>query len=190
MKTTLSTSLAVGALVAGSLFAPGSSDVAHAATDSGTCTLNATATLSPGLSLSSQPFTVTFDGKLSNCTGTSSNTPPSGSLIAGLDGAPVPTGTGSCTSNTVAGYSINRWSDGNSTVVKFTASGTPIGLTLTGQVVDGVTNGANTFVTNEPTTPVGSAVKGAILFVANPLKCLPGSGITSAQVTGQLTHTN
>ncbi|WP_157117389.1 hypothetical protein [Nocardia vaccinii] len=189
MKTMLSVGLIATAAVS-AVICPPLTTAANAATESGTCTLNATANISPGLTTASQSFTVTFDGTLSHCAGASPNTPPSGQLIAGLDGAPVPNGTGSCESNTVNGYSINKWSDGNTTVVKFSATGTPIGLDLTGQVVDGVSNGSTQFTTTEPTTPVGSAVKGAIAFVTNPLNCLPGQGVTTAQVAGQLTHTN
>jgi hypothetical protein len=127
---------------------------------------------------------------LSNCVGTAPGTPTSGTLQAGLDGAPVPTGTGSCLTNSVTGYSINRWSDGMTTVVKFSAVGALAALVLNGSVVDHVTNGSNRFDTTEPTTPVGSLVLGVLAFTtSNPLACLPGgAGVSTATIQGQLAH--
>lgn len=95
---------------------------------------------------------------------------------AGLDGTPIPSGTGSCLSDTVNGYSINKWSDGNTTVVKFTATGTPVGFTLTGQVVAAVSNGSQQFTTTEPTTPIGSAVKGAVALWPTRSSACPAPG--------------
>lgn len=163
---------------------------AASAAGAGTCTLNATADLSPGLGATAAPFSVTFDGTLSNCIGSAPGTPTGGVVQAGLDGAPVPTGTGSCVINSVTGYSINQWNDGRTTVVKFSAVGALAALVLTGVVVDHVTNGPMRFDTTEPTTPVGSAVLGVLAFTtANPLGCLPGgSGVTTASIQGQLAH--
>jgi hypothetical protein len=152
--------------------------------------LNATANLSPGLGATPRPFAVTFAGTLSNCLGTAPGTPTGGTLQAGLDGAPVPTGTGSCLTNSVTGYSINRWNDGRTTVVKFSAVGALAALVLNGVVVDHVTNGPNQFETTEPTTPVGSTVLGVLAFTTNdPLACLPGgAGVSTATIQGQLAH--
>jgi hypothetical protein len=156
----------------------------------GTCTLNATAQLSPGLGATATPFSVTFSGTLSNCQGTAPGTPAGGSVQAGLDGAPVPTGTGSCAMSSSSGYSINRWTDGNSTVVKFSAMGALAGLVLQGVVVDRVANGSKVFQTTEPTTPVGSTVLGILAFTtSDPLACLPGAaGVSTATIQGQLAH--
>lgn len=189
MKRVLTTVLASLGVTVGCMSLPSSAYAAAAGgTAGGTCTLKAVANLSPGLGATAKPFSVTFDGTLSNCQGTSPNTPSGGSLQAGLAGAPVPTGTGSCQSSTVTGYTINRWTDGNTTVVQFSATGALTALALHGQVVDHVGG----FTTTEPTTPVGSAVTGALVLTAsNPLACLPsGAGITTATVQGQLTHTN
>jgi hypothetical protein len=156
----------------------------------GTCTLNATAQLSPGLGATAGPFSVTFSGTLSNCQGTAPGTPTGGSVQAGLDGAPVPTGTGSCAMNSSSGYSINRWTDGKTTVVKFSAVGALAGLVLQGVVVDHVANGSKLFQTTEPTTPVGSSVLGVLVFTtSDPLACLPGAaGVSTATIQGQLAH--
>jgi hypothetical protein len=160
------------------------------AAGAGTCTLSATANLSPGLGAAAGPFAVTFAGTLSNCVGTAAGTPTGGTLQAGLDGAPVPTGTGSCFTNSVTGYSINRWNDGRTTVVKFSAVGALAALVLHGSVVDHVTNGSYRFDTTEPTTPVGSLVLGVLAFTtSNPLACLPGgAGVSTATIDGQLAH--
>jgi hypothetical protein len=146
--------------------------------------------LSPGLGATARPFTVTFAGTLSNCLGTAPGTPTGGTVQAGLDGAPVPTGTGSCVTNSVTGYSINRWSDGRTTVVKFSAVGALAALVLYGSVVDHVTNGPVRFETTEPTTPIGSTVLGVLAFTtSNPLACLPGAaGVSTATIVGQLAH--
>jgi hypothetical protein len=182
---------ALGALVplvvaAGTLLCPG----VASAVGGGSCTLNATATLSPGLGAFAKPFAVTFSGTLSGCQGTAPGTPSGGEVQAGLNGAPVPHGTGSCLSNSVDGYSINRWTDGKTTVVKFSALGALAVLLLRGEVVDHVGAGRKRFVTNEPTTPVGSVVLGTLAFTtSDPFACLPGAaGVTSATVQGQLAH--
>jgi hypothetical protein len=181
----VSCGVAFGALLGCAVLPSGAS-----ALGMGTCTLSATANLSPGLGAISQPFTVTFAGTLSNCVGTAPGTPTGGIVRAGLDGAPVPSGMGSCVTNSVTGYSINRWNDGRTTVVKFSAIGALAALVLTGSVVDHVTNGASRFDTNEPTTPVGSAVLGVLAFTtSNPLGCLPGgTGVSTATILGQLAH--
>jgi hypothetical protein len=90
----------------------------------------------------------------------------------------------------VAGYSVNRWTDGKTTVVRFSAIGALAVLLLRGEVVDHVGMGSKRFVTNEPTTPVGSAVLGTLAFTTgDPTACLPGAaGVTSATVQGQLAH--
>jgi hypothetical protein len=88
------------------------------------------------------------------------------------------------------GYSINRWNDGRTTVVKFSAVGALVALVLTGVVVDHVANGPTRFETTEPTTPVGSTVLGVLAFTTNdPLACLPGgAGVSTATILGQLAH--
>jgi hypothetical protein len=146
--------------------------------------------LSPGLGAVARPFAVTFSGTLSNCRGTAASTPAGGSVQAGLGGAPVPTGTGSCLESSVTGYSINRWTDGQTTVVRFSATGALAALALRGTVVDHVGNGSKRFNTTEPTTPVGSSVAGALtLTTTDPFACLPGgAGLTTAAVQGQLAH--
>jgi triacylglycerol esterase/lipase EstA (alpha/beta hydrolase family) len=91
-----------------------------------------------------------------------------------------------------SGYSINRWTDGNTTVVKFSAVGALAALVLQGVVVDHVANGSNVFKTTEPSTPVGSTVLGTLAFTtSDPLACLPGgAGVSTATIQGQLAHAN
>jgi hypothetical protein len=170
----------------GALLCPGLASAAGG----GSCTLTAKASLSPGLGAFARPFAVTFAGSLSNCEGTAPGTPSGGVVQAGLNGAPVPQGNGNCLSNTVAGYSVNRWTDGKTTVVRFSAIGALAVLLLRGEVVDHVGKGSKRFVTNEPTTPVGSTVLGTLAFMTgDPTACLPGAaGVTSATVQGQLAH--
>jgi hypothetical protein len=167
------------------VFAP-----AATAAGGGSCTLHATASLSPGLGATPGPFSFSFVGTVSGCQGTSPGTPPSGTVQAGIDGAPRATGTGSCLSNMTSGYSINRWSDGETTVVKFTAVGALAAVELRGTVVGELTNGTTTFRTTEPTTPLGSIVSGTMVFAtSDPLACLPGaSGVSTATIDGQLAH--
>jgi hypothetical protein len=158
----------------------------------GSCTLQADATLSPPLGATSHPFSYSYTGTLSNCRGTDPKHPAGGVVKAGLDGLPMPTGDGSCVSSTTSGYSFTRWDTGNTTVVKFTASGALGVVLLRGSVVKRLRAGDKIFRTTEPATPVGSTVLGALRYAAaDPLACLPGgAGVSAVTITGQLFHEN
>jgi hypothetical protein len=159
-------------------------------TGAGSCTLQADASLTPALDATSKPFSYSYSGTLSNCRGTSPMHPSGGKVQAGLDGLPRPSGEGSCLSSTTSGYSFTRWDTGNTTVVKFVASGAAATVLLRGSVVEHVRSGDKTFRTTEPATPVGSLVLGVLRYsAADPLACLPGgAGVSAATITGQLFH--
>src|SRR4051812_29528810 len=54
-----------------------------AAQSGGGCQLNGTASFSPGLNSSDQPFTYSFGGNLSGCQSSDATAPPTGTVSAG-----------------------------------------------------------------------------------------------------------
>ena len=179
--------LAVAALAPSSALAAG-----------GGCKLDGSASFSPGLSNTSQPFTYSFGGALTTCQSNPTGGPASGTVEAGkvyTDATsqkfqePLSTGTGGCSSSSTKGTAILRWVDGSVTVIDYTTSGAAAAVQLSGKVVPSVTlqainpqPGQPTSTTITTTRYAGSAL-GTLAFEADPTQCA-GSGVASAGITG------
>jgi hypothetical protein len=110
---------------------------AAAAQSVGGCQLQGTASFSPGLSTTSQPFSYGFTGNLTGCQSSQSGVPTAGTVAAGqtfneqvtnsVTGAtdtvayqePIATGTGSCASSTTKGQALTTWADGSTTAITY-----------------------------------------------------------------------
>lgn len=165
----------------------------------GGCLLNGTATLSPGLNSSSQPFSYGFTGSLTNCvalpSGPSSGTEEAGQVVT-INGLsyqePIPTGSGGCASSTTSGYAISRWAGGGITVVQYSTTGALAAVALTGSVVPSVTvtPTASDPVGTPPTTInttlyAGGSALGLLAFQPpDPTACTTSAGVTTAGISG------
>src|SRR2546428_7443640 len=116
---------------------------ASASPNAGGCQLQGTANFSPGLTNPAQSFTYNFTGNLTNCQ-SSSGGPASGTVFAGTNGLPVPTGNGSCASSTTQGIAVAQWSDGTTTVVSYSTTGALAAVNLQGTVIASVTSSTGT----------------------------------------------
>ena len=197
MKSSIRCAFLFGALaVLAAVFA----SPASAATGGG-CQLQGTASFSPGLSSTSQPFSYSFAGALSGCQSSDSSSPTSGSVEAGkvyTDPAsgeqfqePVPTGTGSCSSSTTSGIAFANWADGTRTIVSYSTTGAAAAVHLSGTVVNSVTLPAINPATGQPTSTTltttryaGAQALGALAFQPpDPTACV-GSGVSTAGISG------
>src|SRR3954452_6930598 len=116
-RSNLALLAAVVAALCAVTFAQGAS-----AASSGGCQLKGTASFTPGLSTTSQPFTYSFGGDLTNCQSSEAGAPATGFVQAGgtyTDPAtgnayrlPASTGTGGCASSTTEGLALILWADG------------------------------------------------------------------------------
>ena len=147
-----------------------------AAQDGGGCQLHGSANLSPGLGSAAQDFSYSFTGDLTNCQ-SSSGGPSSGTVFAGINGLPVPTGNGSCASSTTSGVAVVQWADGTTTVVSYTTSGALAGVLLQGDVVPA----AGTYTT---TRYVDASALGGLAFEPPDPTACAGAGVTTAGIDG------
>jgi hypothetical protein len=157
---------------------PGS---ASGAANGGGCQLHGTANFSPGLSNTAQNFAYSFTGDLTNCQ-SSSGGPSSGTVFAGTNGLPVPSGNGSCVSSTTGGIAVVQWSDGTATVVQYSTSGALAGVALQGSVIASVTSSNGTTYTT--TRYAGDSAQGSLLFEPPDPTACSGAGVTSAGIDG------
>ena len=188
------------ALSATVLLALASAGSATAATTGG-CHLQGSASFSPGLNSSSQPFDYSFDGQLSNCQSNTAGSPTSGSVEAGkvyTDSTgeqfqePVSTGSGGCTNSTTSGTAIVTWADGTVTVVQYTTTGAAAAVKLDGKVVPSVTlpainpqPGQPTSTTIATTRFAGATALGGLTFQPpDPTACNTPAGVTTAAIDG------
>jgi hypothetical protein len=166
----------------------------------GTYTLQGTAnfgtplTLGPGAS----PFTYTFSGNLSNCESGNSSPAAAPQGLTGKISTPVAvSGSGSCASSTTGpGVAVVQWSDGTTTVEKYSTTGALAAVLEQGTVIPSFTYQSGTdpttgqpiFTTDTTTntfTPVGDTGDGALTFQPpSPTSC--SSGVTSATIRGQI----
>jgi hypothetical protein len=166
----------------------------------GGCRVQADAVLSPGLTLSSQPFTYHYKGTLRGCACTRKGAPAGGVITAGeqitIRGRryqePVPTGTGTCLGTSTEGYDFARWADGTQTIVKFTTASAGAGNTnLAGTIVPQLTLpavGGGPSTTFKTTRFLGQQAFGTLRFhAADPSLC-NSSGLPAANITGILGH--
>jgi hypothetical protein len=182
------------------------------AQSAGGCQLQGTASFSPGLGSSSQPFSYSFAGALSGCQSNES-VPASGTVEAGktlteqvtnsLSGAtdtvtyqePVPSGSGSCASSTTSGTALATWADGTHTVVSYSTTGALAAVDLSGSVAESITLTAVNAQAGDPTTYTiatnrfaGDAAAGPLLFQPpEPTGCTAASGVPSAAISGAIT---
>jgi hypothetical protein len=187
--------VASGAAVVAVLYALTFASGASAATGGG-CQLKGTASFTPGLSTTSQPFTYSFGGDLTGCQSTEAGAPATGTVQAGgtytdpatgnVYALPSSTGTGGCASSTTQGLALILWGDGTRTIEQYTTSGAAAAVVLDGTVVDSTTlqpvDPLDPPLTLTTTRYQGSSSKGLLAFEATPTDCQ--TGVTSAGIEG------
>ena len=166
------------------------------AASGGGCQLKGTASFTPGLSTTLQPFTYSFGGDLTGCKSTDAGAPATGLVQAGgtyTDPAsgkayvlPNATGMGGCSSSTTQGLALISWGDGTRTLTQYTTSGAAAAVVLDGTVVDSTTlqpvNPADPPLTVTTTRYQGATSHGLLAFEATPTECQ--TGVTSAGIEG------
>ena len=183
---------------------------AAAAQSAGGCQLQGTASFSPGLGASSQPFSYGFTGNLTGCQSSVSGAPTSGTVSAGqtlteqvlnsVTGAtdtvsykePAATGTGSCGSSTTQGEALTTWADGSTTVLSYSTTGAAAAVQLSGSVAPSITLTAVNAQSGDPTTYTinstryaGDTAGGALAFQPpDPTACTTSTGVTTAGISG------
>lgn len=183
------------------------------AQSAGGCQLQGTASFSPGLGSSSQPFSYSFAGALSGCQSSESGVPGSGTVEAGktlteqvvnsLSGVtdtvtyqePVPSGSGSCASSTTSGTALATWADGTHTVVSYSTTGAAAAVDLSGSVAESISLTAVNAQAGDPSTYTiatnrfaGDAAAGPLLFQPpEPAACTAAGGVPSAGISGAIT---
>jgi hypothetical protein len=169
---------------------------AASAASGGGCQLKGTASFTPGLSTTSQPFTYSFGGDLTGCQSTEAGAPATGRVQAGgtyTDPAsgrayvlPNSTGTGGCASSTTQGIALLTWADGTRTITQYSTTGAAAAVVLDGTVLDSTTlqpvNAADPPLTVTTTRYQGSASHGLLAFEATPTDCQ--TGVSSAGIEG------
>ncbi len=154
---------------------------ASAATNGGGCQLHGTANFSPGLTNTAQNFNYSFTGNLTNCQ-SSSGGPASGTVFAGTNGLPVPSGNGSCATSKTSGIAVVQWADGTTTVIQYSTNGALAAVALQGSVIASVTSSTGTTYTT--TRYAGDSAVGTLAFQpADPTACA-GAGVTIAGIDG------
>ena len=137
---------------------------------SGGCQLKGTASFTPGLSTTSQPFTYSFGGDLTGCQSTEA-------------GAPA---TGGCASSTTEGLALITWADGTRTLTDYSTSGAAAAVKLDGTVIASTTlqpvDPLDPPLTVTTTRYQGSASQGLLAFEATPTECT--TGVTAAGIEG------
>jgi hypothetical protein len=167
--------------LAGALMVLAGSAVTASAQSGGGCALQGSAGFSPGLSTTAQNFSYSFTGSLSNCQSSTSGAPASGTVFAGTNGLPVPTGNGSCASSTTSGIAVIQWSDASTTVIQYTTSGAAAAVSLQGTVIPSVTTSTGTTYTT--TRYTGDTADGQLVFQPpSPTSCQTGA--TTAGISG------
>jgi len=183
--------LVVGLALAALAFAPGAS-----AASGGGCQLKGTASFSPGLNTTAQPFTYSFTGDLTGCQSSEAGSPATGRVQAGgtyTDPAtgksyvmPNSTGTGSCGSSTTQGLSLITWADGSRTLIQYTTTGAAAAVGLQGSVIGSTTlqpvNPADAPLTVTTTRYAGYTPFGVLAFEATPTDCQ--TGVNTAGIEG------
>jgi hypothetical protein len=182
---------AVVAVLCALSFAPSAS-----AAGGGECQLKGTASFSPGLNTTAQPFTYSFTGDLTGCQSTEAGSPAAGTVQAGgtyTDTAtgnvytlPDATGSGSCGSSTTAGFAVLSWADGTRTLIDYTTSGVAAAVKLDGTVAE-----SRTLTPVDPLDPPltltttrysGYTPFGLLAFEASPDQCV--TGVAAAGIEG------
>jgi hypothetical protein len=183
---------------------------AAAAQSAGGCQLQGTASFSPGLGASSQPFSYSFGGNLTGCQSSQSGAPTSGTVSAGqtltenvtnsVTGAtdtvtyqePLASGTGGCASSTTQGEALTTWADGSTTVLSYTTTGAAAAVQLSGSVASSMTLTAVNAQSGDPSTYTinttryaGDSTGGVVAFQPpDPTACSTATGVTTAGISG------
>jgi hypothetical protein len=183
---------------------------AAAAQSVGGCQLQGTASFSPGLGASSQPFTYGFTGNLTGCQSSQSGAPTTGTVTAGqtlseqvtnsVTGAtdtvayqePIATGTGGCASSTTKGQALTTWADGTTTAIAYTTTGAAAAVQLSGSVAPSITLTAANPPAGDPATYTinttryaGQSAGGVLAFQPpDPTACNTSAGVTTAGISG------
>ena len=190
-RRTLALLAAVVAVLCAFVFAQGAS-----AASGGGCQLKGTASFTPGLNTTSQPFTYSFSGDLTNCQSTEAGSPATGFVQAGgtyTDPAsgnayllPSSTGTGGCGSSTTEGLALITWADGTRTLTEYATTGAAAAVNLDGTVVESTTlqpvDPLDPPLTVTTTRYNGNASHGLLAFEATPTECQ--TGVSSASIEG------
>jgi hypothetical protein len=190
-RRTLALLAVVAAVLGAFTFAQGAS-----AASAGGCQLKGTASFSPGLSTTSQPFSYSFGGDLTGCKSSDATAPATGFVQAGgtyTDPAtgnayvmPSSTGTGGCASSTTQGLALITWADGTRTLTQYSTSGAAAAVKLDGTVVDSTTlqpvDPLDPPLTLTTTRYNGAASHGLLAFEATPTDCQ--TGVSSAGIEG------
>ncbi len=161
---------------------------AGASTNGGACSVSATASFTPGLTLTSGPFSYTIAGTLANCQ--AGNAQPASDSPGGgtISTAEPATGTGGCATRQDRGTLVVAWQDGRTTVISYAVTGSGPVDHLTGYVLASytVTSGttSTTYTTNQPATPVNDTVEALLAAQpgGGPTACQ--SGVKTAALTG------
>jgi hypothetical protein len=151
------------------------------AANGGGCQLDGTANFSPGLGTTAQNFTYSFSGNLSGCQSASGG-PATGTIIAGTNGLPTPTGNGSCGSSTTSGIAVAQWANGTTTVIQYNTTGATAEVALQGTVIASVTSSTGTTYTT--TRYAGDSAFGNVFFQPPDPTACAGAGVTSAGISG------
>jgi hypothetical protein len=163
---------------------------------SGGCQLKGTASFTPGLNTTSQPFSYSFTGDLTGCQSSEAGAPATGVVQAGgtyTDPAtgnayvlPASTGTGGCASSATQGLALITWADGTRTLTDYTTSGAAAAVKLDGTVTDSTTlqpvDPLDPPLTVTTTRYQGSTSHGLLAFEATPTDCQ--TGVSSAGIEG------
>ena len=181
-----------------------------AAQTAGGCQLQGTASFSPGLGASSQPFSYGFTGNLTGCQSSQSGAPTSGTVSAGqqlneqvtnsVTGAtdtvtyqePLATGTGGCASSTTKGTALTTWADGSTSVLTYSTTGAAAAVQLSGSVAPSMTLTAVNAASGDPTTYTinstryaGDSAGGVLAFQPpDPTACNTSAGVKTAGISG------
>lgn len=170
---------AAAAVAATALTVAVSSPRAVHAANNGGCELSGAATLTPGLTTTSQSFTYSFSGSLTPCSSTGAPSGVTGTVFAGTDPSGntettgYPSGSGSCGSSTTSGIAVAQFSDGSTAVIQYTTTGAGPAVVLQGTVIGSVAFGLVTYTTS-------AEWAGDSAYA--PLTFQPGSGQNCATV--------
>lgn len=155
------------------------------------CQLAGAAIISPGLTTTSQSFTYSFSGALSNCQSSSTPAPTAGTVFAGVDPSGqtettgFPSGTGSCGSSTTSGIAVAQFNDGSTAVISYTTTGSGPLVLLQGTVGGSATFGTNTYTTSAEWA--GQSATGTLTFQpASGQDCVT-TPVTNAAINGVTT---
>lgn len=165
---------------------------AMAAPGGGACQLDGLASFDQGLNLTSQAFTYSFTGQLTDCQ-SNEGAPATASVSTGVPvttggetyDLPKANGNGGCSNSTTSGLSVIQWSDGTVTIVNYNTTGVTEAVGLQGSVSSAAIPPADGSGASLQTTRFGgSSIGGVLIFAANASDCNAPSGVRTAPIHG------